>query len=62
MRGGRTCKRGVSGREDKWYRGGDQEESDVNVMGYREEGRRGRKGNGGWDVLACRMKRLARKL
>jgi hypothetical protein len=33
-------------------------------MGYREERRRGRKGDeGGWgDVLACRMKRLARKL
>ena len=37
----------------------------MNVMGYREEGRRGRRENGGMggcDVLACRMKRLVRKL
>jgi hypothetical protein len=39
-------------------KGGDQEGSD-GVMRCREEGQ---DGMGGWDVLACRMKRLAREL
>jgi hypothetical protein len=58
----KAYKRGVSRREDKWYRGGDQEGSDVNVMGYREEGGGAGGRMGRCDVLACRMKRLVRKL